>query len=169
MNCLEAQKRITAFLHGSLPDKELGEFIEHVGSCAECREELDIYLTLEKALNDEDTEDSVPFGDEKQETEAMLKNASRKLWMTHVMKIGTRCFYIFLVIVAVLILLIQTGRLPEIDQWGNALSQLLFPAEKVLVETESELLRETENEMDPDGENDNKTKVPGEKESDGKR
>jgi hypothetical protein len=56
MTCKETQSRITPFIHDQLNLKEMEAFIEHVQSCKECREELEVYYALLTAMEqlDED-------------------------------------------------------------------------------------------------------------------
>ncbi|HKL80230.1 MAG TPA: zf-HC2 domain-containing protein [Mobilitalea sp.] len=56
MTCLRAQSLITPFINDELDIKELEEFTEHIRSCSECMEELEVYYTLLTAMRqlDED-------------------------------------------------------------------------------------------------------------------
>ncbi len=48
MTCKEAEKMIPCFLQDDLDTEELREFMEHIESCDECREELSIqFLVME--------------------------------------------------------------------------------------------------------------------------
>ena len=44
--CMEIQSQITDYIEGNLAPDKLEEFISHINSCEECREELNIYYTL---------------------------------------------------------------------------------------------------------------------------
>lgn len=63
MNCLEAQSKIVAFVEDKLNDDEIVEFVRHIRSCENCREELEIYYTLLVGMKqlDEDQELSSNF------------------------------------------------------------------------------------------------------------
>ena len=56
MTCLRAQSLITPFINDELNIKDLEEFIGHVRSCKDCREELEVYYALLTAMQqlDED-------------------------------------------------------------------------------------------------------------------
>ncbi len=56
MTCSKAQSLITPFINDKLELKELEEFISHVRTCKECREELEVYYALLTAMKqlDED-------------------------------------------------------------------------------------------------------------------
>ena len=46
MDCKKAQSLVTAYIMRKLNDKDLEDFLEHVDSCEECYEELEIYYTV---------------------------------------------------------------------------------------------------------------------------
>lgn len=56
MTCLKAQRLITPFINDDLNIRDLEEFVEHVHTCKECREELEVYYALLTAMKqlDED-------------------------------------------------------------------------------------------------------------------
>lgn len=51
MECREACKAMTDFLEGVYPIAQQEEWIEHVETCEDCKEELKVCLTLQMALN----------------------------------------------------------------------------------------------------------------------
>lgn len=50
MNCKETEKKIPSFLHDELDGSRLEEFIDHVESCSECKEELTIQFLVAEGL-----------------------------------------------------------------------------------------------------------------------
>lgn len=46
MTCLEAQSKIIAYIDYNLEKDEKKEFLTHIQTCSNCREELDIYYTM---------------------------------------------------------------------------------------------------------------------------
>jgi hypothetical protein len=64
MTCSKAQSLITLYIKDKLNLKELEEFIDHVNSCPDCREELEVYYALLTAMKqlDEDKTLSNNFG-----------------------------------------------------------------------------------------------------------
>ncbi len=66
MNCMKAQSMITPFINNKLNLNETEEFLDHVGSCPDCREELEVYYALLTAMKqlDEDKNISSDFGRE---------------------------------------------------------------------------------------------------------
>lgn len=56
MKCIKTQSMITTFINDKLPINDIEEFLDHVGSCPKCREELEVYyalLTAMKQLDDD--------------------------------------------------------------------------------------------------------------------
>ena len=50
MDCKKAQSLVTSYITRKLNDKELEEFLEHIDTCDECYEELEIYYTVHYTL-----------------------------------------------------------------------------------------------------------------------
>ena len=51
MKCTQAQSLMHAFLNHSISDDQLGPFLDHIESCADCREELDLYSAVFDTLS----------------------------------------------------------------------------------------------------------------------
>lgn len=79
MNCMKAQSMITPFINNKLNLKEAEEFIDHVSSCPDCREELEVYYALLTAMKqlDEDKNISSDFG---QELNQKLERTKEKIF-----------------------------------------------------------------------------------------
>lgn len=50
MNCKDLEKKIPSFLQDELDGSKLEEFVEHVESCPECKEELSIQFLVAEGL-----------------------------------------------------------------------------------------------------------------------
>ena len=50
MNCKDAEKKIPYFLQDELDGSKLEEFVEHVETCPECKEELSIQFLVAEGL-----------------------------------------------------------------------------------------------------------------------
>ena len=48
MTCREAERLVMPYINGELTDAELAEFLKHIDTCEDCREELEIYFTLDE-------------------------------------------------------------------------------------------------------------------------
>ena len=56
MTCLEAQSNIMAFIEKKLPDDVIPDFVKHMRYCRNCREELEIYFTVDVGIRQLDQE-----------------------------------------------------------------------------------------------------------------
>ncbi len=63
MNCIDVQRLIMPFINGKLNNEELEEFINHINTCPNCMEELEVYYALIAGMKqlDEDEELSNDF------------------------------------------------------------------------------------------------------------
>ncbi len=78
MNCIKAQSMITPFINNKLSVKELEEFLDHVDSCPNCREELEVYYALLTAMKQLD-EDKNVSGDFEHELAHKLEKAHERI------------------------------------------------------------------------------------------
>lgn len=46
MTCKEAQGLIMSYINDKLDNEELEQFLNHIESCSDCKEELEVYFTL---------------------------------------------------------------------------------------------------------------------------
>lgn len=97
MTCLEAQSLVTPYINDELDLKVCEEFLRHVNSCAECREELEVYYTLLTVMKqlDEDKNLSENF---KQELEIKLSSTEEKIIRKKVMRTRKRILLFLLVL-----------------------------------------------------------------------
>ena len=58
MTCREAEKMIVPYIHDKLTIDELDEFLEHVESCDNCMEELEIHYMVDEGLKKLDQDDA---------------------------------------------------------------------------------------------------------------
>ncbi len=78
MTCSKAQSMITQFINNKLSLQETDEFINHVSSCAECKEELEVYYALLTAMKQLD-EDKTLTSDFHQELNDKLEQAKERI------------------------------------------------------------------------------------------
>ena len=50
MNCMDCQKVIMPFINEELDNGQLSQFLDHLKTCPECMEELEVYYTLLKSM-----------------------------------------------------------------------------------------------------------------------
>ena len=82
MNCKDAEKKIPYFLQDELDGRELEEFIGHVESCPECREELSIQFLVAEGM--ERLERGSNFNLQ-EELLAKLEEAHRRIGLRHML------------------------------------------------------------------------------------
>lgn len=56
MTCREAENLVMPYISNELTDGKLELFLEHIGSCSNCREELEIYFTVDVGIRQLDGE-----------------------------------------------------------------------------------------------------------------
>ena len=55
MTCLEAQTKIIAYIDGNLDKETRIDFLRHIKTCDDCKEELDIYYTMIEGMHQMDS------------------------------------------------------------------------------------------------------------------
>ena len=77
MDCKEVCRRVPDYLEKNLTPEETEQFLNHVNSCSECYEELELYYTLNKGLRLLDS-DEFQVGNMSKELRAdLLEQAER--------------------------------------------------------------------------------------------
>lgn len=56
MTCKEAESLVMPFIHHELPETKLEDFLEHIETCENCREELEIYYTVDVGIRQLDAD-----------------------------------------------------------------------------------------------------------------
>ena len=117
MNCLETQKRIRQFLDRTLPEDEWKAFLEHMNTCAECREELDLYCAIDYALRDDDQVLNQERFDEIEETDNLLRGMNRRLRIQAGIKHAQTILLAAVLIIGILFALLRAGVLSFPEHW----------------------------------------------------
>lgn len=78
MTCQKVQNQITPFINDELTIKELDEFIHHVDTCSECKEELEVYYALLTAMKQLDENESLS-SDYSMELSTKLQKCEEKI------------------------------------------------------------------------------------------
>lgn len=103
MTCNEAEKMIPTFLDDALDNRNLGEFIDHMNNCPDCKEELTIQFLIKvglKRLEDGDTFNL------QGELDGMLSNARHKMRMRHSLQVFADCLQLMVVFAILIVILI---------------------------------------------------------------
>ena len=61
MDCVNTQQLIKPYLDGYLSDRELEEFLDHVQTCPDCFDELEVYFSIYRTLRDVDEKGDYNF------------------------------------------------------------------------------------------------------------
>lgn len=80
MNCQDVQKFVTAYINNELHGKELEEFMEHIKTCKDCYEELEIYYTIQFALRQLDNNEQFTH-DVREHLAEHLHQTEKKIYM----------------------------------------------------------------------------------------
>ena len=78
MNCLDFQSEITRYINNDLSFKEKENFIAHLKTCDNCRDELEIYYIVMTSLRQMDNNNEVTT-DFKSSFEKNIRNSEREL------------------------------------------------------------------------------------------
>ena len=76
MTCKEADKAIPLFLDDDLDNQDLAEFLNHIDTCPECKEELTIQFLVKTGMQRLEDGDTFNL---KFELDNLLKGASKRL------------------------------------------------------------------------------------------
>lgn len=78
MDCKEFEKKIPAFVANALDYRELKQFLAHVESCAECKEELTIQVLISEGMAR--LEEGSAF-DLQKELKRRMQEAEKHIWL----------------------------------------------------------------------------------------
>lgn len=109
MNCIEAQRLIMSFINDKLDINQLEEFINHVNSCPDCMEELEVYYVLLAGMKqlDEDKELSDDFH---QDLMNILRQSEERIIHDKILHIRKR---VILIVMITLIAITSSFRFGE--------------------------------------------------------
>ena len=113
MDCKKAQSLVTAYIMRKLNDKDLEDFLEHVDSCEECYEELEIYYTVHYTIARLDEDEADQVYNVKKALQNRLEESRFYIWRTKV----SRIYRIGLMVLAELLLVVIL--MTQADLWQN--------------------------------------------------
>jgi hypothetical protein len=110
MICIDAQRLIMPFINKKLDINQMEDFIDHIHSCPNCMEELEVYYVLFSGMKllDEDKELSINFH---QDLLHLIKRSEDRIFHDKIIHIRKR---IILIIVITLTAIISSFRITEI-------------------------------------------------------
>lgn len=125
MDCKKAQSLVTSYITRKLNDKDLEEFLEHIDTCDECYEELEIYYTVHYTLARLDKDETGQVYNVKKALQNRLEESRFYVWRTKVSRIYRMGIMMLAEMLLVLILMAQV----DLWQYGtiehNPISQFL--------------------------------------------
>lgn len=101
MTCREAERLVMPYINGTITDEELAAFLEHIDSCPDCREELEIYYMVDAGIRQLDEETGI------YNIKGALENALevsrqrvRTLYLIQTARyaVNTLCFWVILIL-----------------------------------------------------------------------
>lgn len=78
INCIQTQAMITDYIKDKLSRQEMEKFLQHIGTCEECREELGVYYTILTGMKKLDADENISM-DFTAELKQKLKQSEEKL------------------------------------------------------------------------------------------
>ena len=117
VRCQEAQRLVMQYINKDLLGRQLEEFLEHVKTCKDCYEELEIYYTIQFALQQLENNEEVVYNIHNSLVEDLLQT-SKKIYKKRHQYIYS-LIIVFLAQMAVIITLVaqlqiwNTGTLEE--------------------------------------------------------
>lgn len=102
MTCNEVQRLIMPFINGELDIQQLEEFTQHINTCSDCMEELEVYYALVSGMKqlDEDKELSNNFH---KDLINLLKESEDKLLHFKLLHIRKRVGLVIIIVLAALV------------------------------------------------------------------
>ncbi|MFV0342293.1 MAG: anti-sigma factor family protein [Anaerocolumna sp.] len=77
MNCIEVQRLILPFINDELSIKQLDEFLHHINSCPNCKEELEVHYILLSGMKQLDDDKEISDNFHKDFTELLRLSEER--------------------------------------------------------------------------------------------
>ena len=150
MNCNEARRMVTPFINKELTDKETELFLNHIEACSECKDELDVYFTVYRALDFLDSGTHHDF-DFKKMLESEIQMERKGIKHRKVLRISKGL--LLLVTELLLLFSVYTGyemRQGEISRsmFQKAIHRLHFRQEKAMTDIEK-IPENTHNKQKP--------------------
>lgn len=101
MTCEEVERLVMPYINGSITDQELEGFLTHIEHCPECREELEIYFTVDVGIRQLDEENGTY--NIKGALETALELSKQRIHTLHIVRtavyaVNTLCFWSVLLV-----------------------------------------------------------------------
>ncbi len=87
MTCKEAESLVMAYIHNEMDVQKMEEFLEHIDGCENCREELEIYYTVEAGIRQLDSDGDRDYYNIKGDMEADITASRQKIYSVRLLTI----------------------------------------------------------------------------------
>ena len=104
MNCKEVQSNILLFFQDKLEIEQLELFLDHMEHCEACREELEVYYTLHRALQILEDKPYASGSNGKVDLERKLYRAREQCRRFRRRLVEKNLFFVFLVVVTCILI-----------------------------------------------------------------
>ena len=101
MDCKQVQSGIIDFINDNMDIKEMEQFISHIESCEECREEYDVYYTLIMGMRILDSDNLK--GKTKIDSQEKINSAKSYLFKWRIVLLEKILLFIFICIGIILV------------------------------------------------------------------
>ena len=113
MTCREAERLVMPYINGSITDEELKAFVEHIDHCPDCREELEIYFTVDVCMRQlDDGTGCYNFNGALDTSLELSRQRIERLILLHnaIYGVNTLCFWsVFVILIVQIRIWSQTG------------------------------------------------------------
>ncbi len=87
MTCKEAESLVMPYIRHELDVGQMEEFLEHIDGCANCREELEIYYTVEVGIRQLDSDTDTDRYNIKGDMEADIISSKQEIYKARLITI----------------------------------------------------------------------------------
>ncbi len=110
MTCIDAQRLIMPFINRNLDINQMEDFIDHIHSCPNCMEDLEVYYVLLSGMKqlDEDKELSINFH---QDLLQLIKRSEDKIFHDKILHIRKKIILILVITLTAFISSFQIGEI----------------------------------------------------------
>ncbi|MDO4647875.1 MAG: zf-HC2 domain-containing protein [Eubacteriales bacterium] len=111
MDCQTAESMVNRYISHELAGEELEEFLTHISECSACRDELEIYFTVSRAMEQLTTEEDSTL-DFRDLLDQDLKKAHRSVYRMKISRLAKiwSAFLMGMLAVAVALMMIFESR-----------------------------------------------------------
>lgn len=107
VTCKEAESLVMAYIRHDMDVQTMEEFLEHIDECENCREELEIYYTVEAGIRQLDSDTDTDRYNIKGDMEADIMASRQRIYSMRFLSVLRYASNTLIVMSLVVILLLQ--------------------------------------------------------------